>query len=348
MGARVSPATLNHVAADSKLQVGLPRPALSWLPAFSIIVPTRNRPNELSACLDTLVALDYPRSSYEIIVVDDGGELPERVIDRAKQSVAVRLLKQPHRGPASARNLGAAAARHKYIAFTDDDCAADPGWLRALAAAFHEQPTAIIGGTTINAAEPSLFAVASQNVIDFLYDYHDVTPDASRYFAANNVACSRDILRHIGGFDESFRRAAAEDRDLCERWSGAGFPLALARSAVVTHGSVHGSFTRYVAQHFRYGRGACGLRAARQRRGFARYKAPTGFFSRLILYPLRQGVSTRNLALMLLAIVSQVAYGAGYFSERLLEVFTPAHGQPDAATEEQPADSRAQYPAVTL
>jgi GT2 family glycosyltransferase len=263
MGARVNAATLHQVAADSKLQLRPPGPTLSRLPAFSIIVPTRNRPNELSACLDTLVALDYPRSSFEIIVVDDGGELPASIIDRAKQSVAVRLLKQPHRGPASARNLGAAAARHKYVAFTDDDCAADPGWLRALAAAFNEQPRAIIGGTTINAAQPSLFAVASQNVIDFLYDYQDATPDASRYFAANNVACSRDICGSIGGFDESFRRAAAEDRDLCERWSGAGLPLALARSAVVTHGSVHGSFTRYVAQHFRYGRGACGLRTAR-------------------------------------------------------------------------------------
>ena len=347
MGARATPATLNHVAVDSKLQVRPARPTLSWLPTFSIIVPTRNRPTELSACLDTLVALDYPRSSFEIIVVDDGGELPANTIDRARQSVSVRLLRQPHRGPASARNLGAAAARHKYVAFTDDDCAADPGWLRALAAAFNEQPAAIIGGATINAANPSLFAVASQNVIDFLYDYHAATPDASRYFAANNVACSRDLLRQIGGFDESFRRAAAEDRDLCERWSGAGLPLALARSAVVTHGSVHGSFTRYVAQHFRYGRGACGLRAARKRRGFARYRAPTGFFARLISYPLRQGISARNLALMLLAIVSQVAYGAGYFSERLLEAFTPA-GKAVAANEEQPADSPARYPAVTL
>lgn len=103
-----------------------------------------------------------------------------------------------------------------------------------------------------------------------------------------------------------------------------------------------------MAQHFRYGRGACGLRTARRRRGFRRYKAPTGFFSRLIFYPLRQGFSARNLALMLLAIVSQVAYGAGYFSERLREAFTPAPRQPGVANQEGLADSRARYPAVTL
>jgi hypothetical protein len=48
---------------------------------------------------------------------------------------------------------------------------------------------------------------------------------------------------------------------------------------------------------------------------------------------------------MLLAIVSQVAYGAGYFSERLREAFTPAPRQPDDANQEQPAESRARYPA---
>jgi GT2 family glycosyltransferase len=296
---------------------------------FSIVIPTRNRPADLEACLATIAALDYPKDMFEVLVVDDGGGLNAAVIDRARAAMTVRLLTQSQRGPASARNFGVAAARGQYIAFTDDDCAVDRGWLRELERAFESHPDAMIGGGTLSARRSSIFAVASQNIIDFLYDYYESTPNRFRYFASNNVACRRDALVAIGGFDESFRLAAAEDRDLCERWNESGRPFHLERSAMVTH-HINSSLARYVKQHFRYGRGGNRLRLARQRRGATAPHEPAGFFARLVTFAIRREKSPRGLALTALAATSQVAYGAGYYAERLLERFRPRLRRPAA------------------
>ena len=49
-------------------------PALeeSALPLVSIVIPVKDRAEELRRCLNSLVELDYPEQRREIIVVDDG------------------------------------------------------------------------------------------------------------------------------------------------------------------------------------------------------------------------------------------------------------------------------------
>ena len=117
------------------------------LPSFSVIVPTWNRPVELATCLRALVSLDYPADRYEVVVVDDGSDPPvEPPRDLARPGLRVRVLAQPNRGPSAARNEGARAAEGEMLAFTDDDCAPDPGWLRSLAAAAATAPRSLLGG----------------------------------------------------------------------------------------------------------------------------------------------------------------------------------------------------------
>ncbi len=43
---------------------------------ISIIIPTYNRPQQLTSCLESLTKLDYPQQSFEVIVVDDGSKTP--------------------------------------------------------------------------------------------------------------------------------------------------------------------------------------------------------------------------------------------------------------------------------
>ncbi len=49
-------------------------------PFFSIIVPTYNRLRQLSACVQSLTCLDYPRDRFEVIVVDDGSKTPPKAV----------------------------------------------------------------------------------------------------------------------------------------------------------------------------------------------------------------------------------------------------------------------------
>jgi glycosyltransferase involved in cell wall biosynthesis len=117
---------------------------------FSVVIPAHNRPRQLIECLAAISVLAYPVSRYEVIVVDDGSdESMEPAVAPFLGRMNIALLRQSNSGPAKARNAGAAAARGKYVAFTDDDCRPDPCWLAALAKSVAANPGCAVGGQTI-------------------------------------------------------------------------------------------------------------------------------------------------------------------------------------------------------
>jgi glycosyltransferase involved in cell wall biosynthesis len=293
-----------------------------------VIIPTHRRPLELQRCLEAVVALDIAPERYEIIVVNDGGS------DDTEQCVAavaavtdrqLRSVRQAQSGPARARNTGAAEARGQLLAFTDDDCAPRSDWLNRLEARLIAHPSAIVGGRSINALSTLPCSVASQELIDFLYEYFRRGDMSTGFFTTNNLAVTARTFRDSGGFDVSFPLAAGEDREFCERWRCRGGALIYAEDALVDHAH-RLTFGRFLRQHFTYGRGADFLRRSRARRGDADYQAPTepwSFHLRLVTFPLRQGPSWRALTLCVLLAMSQVTYVAGYFFQRVFRLNRP-------------------------
>jgi GT2 family glycosyltransferase len=287
-------------------------------PEYSIIVPTYRRHEQLARCLTSIEALAFPRHRFELIVVDDGsGNPPADLIAGLDRSLDAQLVCARHGGPAAARNAGAQLARGHYLVFTDDDCAPQRHWLTAIDECMREraEPRAV-GGRTVNILADDVYASASQGIVDFLYEYYGDHAAPWRFFTSNNLAVTRHEFMEIGGFNESFPLAAAEDRDFCERWRAAGYELQYAPNAVVDHAHRLG-FTRFNRQHFAYGRGAFDLHRSRARRGQRALRLePGNFYLGLISYPLRRSRSVRALGLSALHFWSQVAYAAGYFFER--------------------------------
>jgi len=287
-------------------------------PTYSVVVPTFQRPDALERCLDALGAQTLERERFEVIVVDDGSREPPRaIVARAAAALDVRLLEQPNAGPATARNTGARAARGAYVVFTDDDCRPDPEWLRAIDTAAACHPGCAIGGRVVNALGDGLYSTASQLLIDFLYDYFNVDETGGRFFITSNLALPACAFHDIGGFDVSFPLAAAEDRDLCDRWRETGRPMIYCEQAVVHHAHALGlrSFCR---QHFNYGRGAFHLHRARARRGVTPLRVePLQFYARLVGYPIGRSGAMRAVALSVLLALSQGVYVSGYLKERV-------------------------------
>jgi GT2 family glycosyltransferase len=287
-------------------------------PAYSVIVPTYRRPASLARCLDALGAQTIGRDRFEVIVVDDGSAEPPRdVVARAAVSIDVRLIEQANAGPATARNSGARAARGHYVVFTDDDCRPAPEWLGAIDATAARHPGCAIGGRVVNSLGDGLYSTASQLLIEFLYEYFNVDESGGRFFITSNLALPADSFHRIGGFDVSFPLAAAEDRDLCDRWREAGLAMVYCDDAVVHHEHALklGSFCR---QHFNYGRGAFHLHRARARRGEKPLRVePPQFYRRLVGFPFGRREGTRAVLLSALMALSQGVYVSGYFSERV-------------------------------
>ena len=97
------------------------------MPFFSIIVPTRNRPEDLRKCLDGIAAQTF--TDYEVLVIDDGSDasVREAYAQMADElGPRFRFLLPPYpcpwgSGPNAARNRGLAAAEGAYAGFCDDD-----------------------------------------------------------------------------------------------------------------------------------------------------------------------------------------------------------------------------------
>lgn len=284
---------------------------MTSLPTFSIVIPTYRRPERLADCLQSLAALDYPRDRFEVIVVDDGSGTP--LVPRSAP-LELTVMAQPHAGPATARNSGAARARGNYLAFTDDDCMAEAGWLRGLAAHLAEAPDHAIGGRTVNALPENPYSSATQLLLDFLYEW-SVRSGSGAFFASNNLAVPTGLFRARGGFDTGFPLAAGEDREFCDRWARLGGRLTYAPDAVIRHG--HPLTLRgYWRQHVNYGRGALRFHRLRTRAAAGRRTGtPLSFYLRLVTYPLTRAAGARRLSLTALLALAQIATATGYWRE---------------------------------
>jgi len=64
-------------------------------PVVSIIIPTYNRPKQLTACLLSLVRLEYPHDRFEVIVVDDGSDQSMgSVVTQFEKRLDIKLIRQ--------------------------------------------------------------------------------------------------------------------------------------------------------------------------------------------------------------------------------------------------------------
>ena len=98
--------------------------------AVSVVVPVRDRPDELARLLGALGAT--APGVAEVVVVDDGSADPDATL-RVAAAHGARVVGHPtSRGPAAARNTGAAAATGGLVVFLDSDVVPAPGWLAPL------------------------------------------------------------------------------------------------------------------------------------------------------------------------------------------------------------------------
>jgi cellulose synthase/poly-beta-1,6-N-acetylglucosamine synthase-like glycosyltransferase len=259
--------------------------------------------------------LDYPSTEFEVLVVDDGSVPPADVVfARYADALPLRTFTTNGCGPARARNLALRQAAGDCVVFTDDDCAPDPGWLRAYAQAFERTADAGLGGSIVDSPENGLCGRASQMLVTFLYEYFGTRHELS-FFCSNNFAFPRRLLLDLGGFDESFPLPAAEDRDLCARWRQQG-ELYFVPDAIVAHRQTL-NFSGFCRQQYRYGRGAFQFWLRRREEGARGNRLERWrFYYALFRYPFQRERFLRALGMSMLLVVSQAATAFGYFEER--------------------------------
>jgi len=99
---------------------------------LSVIIPTYNEEKVVGECISSLDKQTY--SDFETIMVDDGSTDGTLDILKALRGKIdnLKILKQKHKGPGAARNLGAKEARGDILVFVDADMTFDKNFLKNL------------------------------------------------------------------------------------------------------------------------------------------------------------------------------------------------------------------------
>jgi mycofactocin system glycosyltransferase len=204
-------------------------------PSISIIVPVKNRPQDIQECLMSLSSLDYPKDKVEIIVVNDGStDSTAKVI----QSFDIKAIHLPQSiGASACRNLAAREANGDLLGFTDSDCVPHPHWLRELTPYFDDERVGIVGGYVSNFYTRSLLdryeAVKSSLNMGLSPFRVENDKSSTAYVPSCNLIIRRKAFSEIGGFQADLH--VGEDVDLCWRTRKLGYHLLYVPRGEVKH-----------------------------------------------------------------------------------------------------------------
>jgi GT2 family glycosyltransferase len=210
-------------------------------PAFSVVIPTFERPDTLHQVLEAL-GRQGGGVDFEVVVVDDGSrdDTPRR-LRALSPPYPFRFFRQENSGPAAARNRGVEEARGRWILFLGDDTVPERDLL-AVHAQAHEEPrpvpVAVLGYTTWprdRRVSPFLHHI-NEYGLQFGYGLIE-DPEAVpfNFFYTSNISLPRALLRAAGLFDTTFPFAAWEDIEIAYRMMRMGMRILYRPAAVARH-----------------------------------------------------------------------------------------------------------------
>jgi len=211
-------------------------------PFVSVVVISKDRHDDLVKAVATLLALDYPRDRYEVIIVEEG--------DEPQPLEGINYVHLPRRdlGLGYARNTGVANARGDIIAFTDDDCLVDPAWLREIVARFEDPDVLGVAGATF-AQQGGLIGMC-EDLLGFpggghrRYHQYGGEEGPAELLSGCNCAYRRTVFDTFSFKEDGYGRLGADDYLLSISVASIGKCLYVP-SAVVFH-KPRGSLRRIV------------------------------------------------------------------------------------------------------
>jgi GT2 family glycosyltransferase/SAM-dependent methyltransferase len=204
---------------------------------LAVVIPTRQRPERLLACLDALAA--QTTGGFSVVVVADG---TDQRVELGRHAGWAELVVQDHAGPGVARNRGVARAGRPLVLLLGDDMVADPDLVRTHLDGHARRPAAEDVVLGLVAWHPEVARGGIQRWLEWSgaqFDYQAMAHQAgaevgwSRFYSSN-VSLKRELFDRVGGFDANFR-FLYEDTDLGWRLGQKGMRLWFEPAALTRH-----------------------------------------------------------------------------------------------------------------
>jgi len=227
-------------------------------PFVSIIIPVKNFERTIEKTFEYLFAVDYPRDSWEWVIVDGGSndKTIEIIKNWQKKYPFIRLVEVPNcPSPGFARNKALEVVKGDFLFFTDGDCAPSKNWIDEMLKHFERDPKlAAVGGEVFtlkvdpnnlveawcqhfrfNMVAPRYGFIKEGYYPDFPSEPKpiDIGGHKAYFFGTCNVAYRRAAMKEIGA--KFWERPTGEDMDLSYQHRSKGWKFYFAPLAKVDH-----------------------------------------------------------------------------------------------------------------
>jgi len=213
---------------------------LAEFPTLSVVVPCFNVEHVVEKCINALLAQDYPKEKFNIIITDDKStDDTGKIIEQYQENGQVKIIKHfKNRGISAARNSGIKASKSIIVGFLDSDMVVKNNWVKSMVSELSNNGVvACMGG--IKLAE----SLIPNNLDKFLYNpkrgvlkHGENKAIRFKWFLLNNTTVKRTVINEIGLFDESITSYGGEDTDFAIRlWDKYSKGLRFSSKAVGEH-----------------------------------------------------------------------------------------------------------------
>ena len=220
-------------------------------PLISVVIPMRNEARSIGACLDSILAQEYPRDRLEVIVVD--GESDDdslRVL--AGYGARIRVLNNPGRIVPTAMNIGIHAACGDVIARVDAHTILEPDYLKSGVDALGRSGADNVGGPMVSTGggrqgDAIAAAMASRFGIGAYFHFGTDDRDVDTVYMG---MYPRGVFERIGLFDEELVRNQDDELNYRLRKAGGRVFMTLRMRSRYQNRQ---SFKALAKQFFQYG-----------------------------------------------------------------------------------------------
>lgn len=231
-------------------------------PSVSVIIPVGGFDRHLDDQLAALAVQDYS-GPVEFIVSDNSSDprLSEHVLGLpARGGPHVRYVESSHEsGAAHARNVGARAAAHEFLAFCDADDVVRPGWISSLV---RLAQNADVVGTALDASK-----INTPKALKWTPTLTPTDQGKSSFlpFAIGaSLGCWKSVYDELGGMDNRF--TASQDVEFSWRAQLEGYSFAFDTEMQVDY-RLRDELRSLLRQSSRLGYGSTKLRGIYRSRG---------------------------------------------------------------------------------
>lgn len=199
------------------------------LPEVSVLVAARNEEKNIATCIQHLIAQNYPKHKFHILIGNDQSDdntakIVDEFIAKHNNIKQIYITEQlgKARGKANVLAQLAQVAQGDYFLITDADIQVPSNWARTLIN-FFKPGIGIVSGTTIVKGNGFL---ANMQHIDWLY-FMGLLLSFNRMHirstaVGNNMAITRDAYLSTGGY-ENINFSVTEDYKLFQQVRKMGY-----------------------------------------------------------------------------------------------------------------------------